>query len=928
MRFNRSLVAPTSMGPKALLLASVCALLMLGGEAQAQAVTPAAPTGLTASSVSHDSVTLTWDDPGDSSITGYRVLRRSRDGDEYGDGEGAAEFIAVVDDTGSSANTYTDYSVTPRTRYVYRVKAINSVGTSGQSSYLNVETADGPTPPAAPIGLAATSIARDSVTLIWDDPGDSSITGYQVLRRSRDGDEYRDGQGTAEFAIIVEDTGSLATTYTDTSVTARTRYVYRVKAINSVGTSGQSGYLNVETPEAPIPGVVETPTPTVPEAPTGLAVSTTTHDSVTLTWDDPGDSSITGYQVLRRSRDDDEYGDGLGAAEFTAIADDTGTSALTYTDTSVTARTRYVYRVKARNPQGLGESSNDADAETPEAPAPTVPAAPTGLAVSTTTHDSVALSWDDSGDSTKTGYQVLRRSRDGDEYGDGLGAAEFAVIVDDTGTSTPTYTDASVTARTRYFYHVKAMNPYGVSDSSSDADAETAEAPVSQRIQPCQEGYVQPTPTEIDVPAVPIVVESTAADYFVLYASHDVDGETMEYPVRVVLGEDGVTTLSENVATLPVERYRVEKYSAANPADIDGDCTDDITELNDLGTMNPVNPADSIEPSLGALAVPDRETFEALSYADPRGTHFLKFVLVDQGRARRPGIYFLNTNRYSHHFDFLTFVRLDRRSALRGAIIYDPDLVAPDGSSGAFRFVLPRGSYSVSFLDRTYTMLAASMPLLDDNLALWIQNQMLKSVQAELPLYRASRMHLVFDDDVYAETPFQSLNPGEGYGVLRSLEPDERPHSRDVVIYETLPNDLPRVAGIISTVPQTPLSHVNLRALQDRVPNAFIRNALEDEDISNLIGSYVYYSVDENGYTIRAASQAEVDAHYTSLRPSETQTPERDLTVTYGHPTERHRLRRLGLLWRQGGQRGRAQDAAVPGGDRAGRVCCAVLLLR
>ena len=124
------------------------------------------------------------------------------------------------------------------------------------------------------------------------------------------------------------------------------------------------------------------------------------------------------------------------------------------------------------------------------------------------------------------------------------------------------------------------------------------------------------------------------------------------------------------------------------------------------------------------------------------------------------------------------------------------------------------------------------------------------------------------------------MNPGEGYGLLRSLEPDEHPHSRDVVIYETLPNELPRVAGIISTVPQTPLSHVNLRALQDGVPNAFIAGALEDEDISDLIGSHVHYAVTDSGYSVRAATQAEVDEHFVSSRPAEAQTPQRDLTVT------------------------------------------------
>ena len=39
---------------------------------------PAKPTGLSAAVVSHDAVTLTWDDPQDDSITGYVILRRDR----------------------------------------------------------------------------------------------------------------------------------------------------------------------------------------------------------------------------------------------------------------------------------------------------------------------------------------------------------------------------------------------------------------------------------------------------------------------------------------------------------------------------------------------------------------------------------------------------------------------------------------------------------------------------------------------------------------------------------------------------------------------------------------------------------------------------------------------------------------------------------
>ena len=147
------------------------------------------PTGLAVSSASHDSVALTWDDPGDSTIESYQMLRRSRDRSEYGDGLGSAEFVVIVDDTGSSTTTYTDTSVAPRTRYVYRVKARNAQGLSERSSYTNAETPDSSARHASahsPIHAHRTgdliSASHDSVTLSWDDPGDSTIESYQVLQ--------------------------------------------------------------------------------------------------------------------------------------------------------------------------------------------------------------------------------------------------------------------------------------------------------------------------------------------------------------------------------------------------------------------------------------------------------------------------------------------------------------------------------------------------------------------------------------------------------------------------------------------------------------------------------------------------------------------------------------------------------------------------
>ncbi len=296
--------------------------------------------------------------------------------------------------------------------------------------------------------------------------------------------------------------------------------------------------------------------------------------------------------------------------------------------------------------------------------------------------------------------------------------------------------------------------------------------------------------------------------------------------------------------------------------------------------MNPVNPPAAIDSGNGALAIPDQATFESLA-----NRRLLKFVVFDID-SDRPGIYFQNTKTYNGHSAFLASVGLEgvREGMRTGAIAYDPELIAPNGIPGVYYYSVGlqfHPQYPFKPAEVFYSLLAASVPLLKDNLALHVRNHDLPHVQSDLPLLRESRIPLVFDEDIYADTNFVALNPGEGYGLLRAMNLDERPNSRDVVIYEALPNELPRVAGIITTVPQAPLSHVNLRAVQDGAPNAFIRNALDDgDDIAALVGSYVHYTVTKYRYTIRAATRTEVDDHHASSRPTLPQTPQRDLSVT------------------------------------------------
>ena len=387
--------------------------------------------------------------------------------------------------------------------------------------------------------------------------------------------------------------------------------------------------------------------------------------------------------------------------------------------------------------------------------------------------------------------------------------------------------------------------------------------PLLAHVEACSPPVSTPTATEIAVSSVPIQVSSTTSDYFVLYAN--VNGK--DIPVQVKRGESGTTILEENIKALPASDYRVEKYSVADPADVDGDC------LDDLADPSPLNHSHRIElaPEDGAMMIADHAHFEELANAG-----VVKFALVELGSST-PEIYFQNSNTYSLHSAFLDLLGINDNYTIRdrGTFHYDSNILL-NGDAGVYYYLLGH-SYIASELELIHTLLAANLPVVDHNLA--YNPVSVDRLPSEWVHVADPRVPVVDDGIIFRDVNYSALNYGEGYGRLRALEPDDRPNPRDIVLYETLPNELSRVAGIISMQPQTPLSHVDLRAKQNGIPNAFIRDALDDADISSLVGQYVYYRVTEDAFEIRSATKAEVDAHYESLRPKSSQSPERDLSV-------------------------------------------------
>ena len=285
---------------------------------------PAKPTGLTGM-VTHNEVSLSWDNPGDETITGYQILRRDKALHQKG------VFLVHVNDTGNTDTTYVDESVEPETKYVYRIKAKNIAGLSERSNWFNATTPTAPDPNSPATGvptIAGTAQVGETLTAntsgIADDDGLNDTTFIYQWVRSTDGTNNDITDATdSTYTLVAADEGStikVQVSFNDDDGHA--------ESLTSTATA--------EVAAAPRP----------PKIPRNLRGTANADGTVTLSWDVPNDDSVTGYQIMRRSPTQ-------GEKNLMVYVDDTGSAATEYTDNNVVPNERYAYRVKAINAVGF-----------------------------------------------------------------------------------------------------------------------------------------------------------------------------------------------------------------------------------------------------------------------------------------------------------------------------------------------------------------------------------------------------------------------------------------------------------------------------------------------------------------------------------------------------------------------------------------------
>lgn len=384
-----------------------------------------------------------------------------------------------------------------------------------------------------------------------------------------------------------------------------------------------------------------------------------------------------------------------------------------------------------------------------------------------------------------------------------------------------------------------------------------------------------------------ISIQGQAGKYYMLHAQHS---PTYNWATRMVMGVNGTMVIAEPAGAYPLANYTVTEHDVANPDDYDGDGIDDITEFNNMPTDAPINYAAPISFVDGTTSIPDAQTFQDLATINNVGWApflddqlYVKFGILDRD-SPNPQVYFINSNTHTIHAGFWGAINANvNGDDSSGEIVFNPNVIGPGGVIGSYSFNFSFGdAYDFVATQRTYELLAANMPFLQNNMNHFIgqadENNHLNNYAAD---FVGTRIEVVLESDVFADINYIPFHEAEGYGFFRHMEDlEETPGSRDIVLYDALPNSLPRVGGIMTSVIQTPLSHVNLRAIQDDVPNAYIEDPLSIDSIANLLGNYVYYKVENEHYEIREATLSEVNDWYEAIRPTDPQYPIRDLSIT------------------------------------------------
>ena len=283
-------------------------------------------------------------------------------------------------------------------------------------------------------------------------------------------------------------------------------------------------------------------------------------------------------------------------------------------------------------------------------------------------------------------------------------------------------------------------------------------------------------------------------------------------------------------------------------------------------------------------AIKSQADFDKLSVIwDANTPYALPHLMFVIDRKDNNKVYYVNKKRYSFHKDFVngTYLSLER-----GREFFINNYLKPNR-----RFILGTLAYQAPIRRWTFEFWEGDLiPAEQIKLAYDVINKTffapvafkpnsLRQDEASSSLAGVQRVLL---SDIAKEQAYQALNIAKGIGrihVITKLDDHVEIGSNEILVLDEVPIQLPPVAGIITSQPSTPLSHINLLAKGWGIPNAYIKNA--KELLKQYDGWWVSFETLRENYTIKRAGMDQLREYQRrQSQRLDLMKPRSDLTET------------------------------------------------
>ncbi|PWT94176.1 MAG: pyruvate, phosphate dikinase [Blastocatellia bacterium] len=268
-------------------------------------------------------------------------------------------------------------------------------------------------------------------------------------------------------------------------------------------------------------------------------------------------------------------------------------------------------------------------------------------------------------------------------------------------------------------------------------------------------------------------------------------------------------------------------------------------------------------------AVTSQAQFDLIAVTyDPNTPYALPNILFVIDRRDSNKIYYVNKKRYSFHKDFINGTYLSLES---GKEFFENNYLKPNR-----RFILGSIAYQTPIKRWTYEFWEGDLISTEQiQLAGEIINKTFfapvafkpNSLRQDEASRSLAKIERILQSDIAREREYEALNIAKGLGrihVINKLDDHVEIGFNEILVLDEVPVQLPPVAGIITSQPSTPLSHINLLAKGWGIPNAYIKNA--KELLKQYDGWWVAFETKREDYSIKRADLNQLNEYQRRLK--------------------------------------------------------------